>query len=76
MENQIKYPNHAQVQAVRLVEAALSVEALPDVFSDEAVECAADYLELQVADCDTSSTAAVLKAIIKYYRNCAGTSCS
>lgn len=73
MENQTKYPNHTQVQAVRLVEAALDVAALPELFSAEAVECAASYLEQQVASgraTDHGDGAdVILEAIAKHFRN-------
>jgi len=63
-----QYPSSVQVEAVRLVESALEVAAWQDVFSDEALLCAADYLERQVAKCRTDSANEVLKAIAKHYR--------
>lgn len=65
----MKYPDSRQVEAVRLVDAALNVAALPELFSNEALECAADYLERQVAGFRTDSENAIIEAIVKHYRN-------
>lgn len=65
----MKYPESTQVEAVKLVEAALSVAAWQDIFHPDALTCAADYLERQVAGCRTESANAVLEAIAKHYRN-------
>lgn len=65
----MKYPESTQVEAVKLVEAALSVAAWQDIFSRESLECAADYLERQVAGCRIDSANAVLEAIARHYRN-------
>ena len=72
MNIQEVYPEPKQVEAVKLVEAALSVAAWQDIFSHDALKCAADYLDRQVASCRTESANGVLEAIANHYRNEAG----
>jgi len=63
-----EYPKSTQVEAVKLVDAALSVAAWQDIFSSDALECAANYLDRQVASCRTDSANGALEAIAKHYR--------
>lgn len=68
----IEYPNSQQAEAVKLVNAALSVAALQELYHPDSLKCAADYLERQVGDFRTKSSNDVLLAIAKHYRNGSG----
>ena len=63
------YPNKVQEDAVKLVQSALSVAALPEIYDLASLEVAAQYLERQVSPCRSAEANTVLTAIIAIYRN-------
>jgi len=64
-----EYPEEKQVETVKLVEAGLSVAVWPNIYSLEALECAADELERQVAEYPAEPANSVLVFVAAHYRS-------
>jgi hypothetical protein len=64
----ITYPDKIQADAVKLVDAALSVAALPEVYDEESLKLASEYLERQISGCRTLEANKVLGAIVDHYK--------
>ena len=62
------YPDRIQIDAVKLVEAALNVAALPEVWDEASLKLASEYLERQIHECRTLEANKVLSAIVDHYK--------